>query len=126
MKALYVPSAVLALILLFSLWTGLYTEQRTAQWLTGLERTGELVEKESWDDAQSQLLAVHRDWEYYQASFHLFLEHQDLDAAEELFSGAIAACRKQDSAETSIHLEQLCTQLAFLAETQALNIQNIL
>lgn len=126
MKALYVPSAVLALVLLFSLWTGSYTEHRAAQWLTELDKTGRLIDEERWDDAQSQLLAVHRDWEYHQASFHLFLEHQDLDAAEELFSGVIAACKQHDRVETYIQLEQLRTQLAFLAETQALNIQNIL
>lgn len=126
MKALYIPVAVLAAILLLCLGTGSYINTCTEGWLDGLDKTSELIEKELWNDAQTQLLSVHRDWEHRQAVFHLFLEHQDLDEAEILFSGAIAACHERDSVEMRIHLKQLSTQMVFLAETQAVSFQNIL
>ena len=126
MKAFFIPSVTLAVILLISLWTGSYVNQLTEQWLTDLDSTGKMIDNGLWSDAQSQLLTVHQDWEHHQSSFHLFLEHQDLDAAEELFSGAIAACREENSTETLVWIHQLSTQLTFLAETQSVSIENIL
>lgn len=126
MKALYIPSAVLALILMLALWTGSYIDQCTTQWLTELEIINELLEKNLWTDAEAQLTAVLQDWERHRASFHLFLEHRDLDETEQLFSGASAACRERDSTELRICLQQLSTQLISLSETQSINIQNIL
>ena len=75
---------------------------------------------------ESNLLAVHKDWESRQKFFHLLIAHQDLDETEKYFSGALAACREQDSVELRILLSQLCTQFTFLGDTQELTLKNIL
>ncbi len=126
MKALLVPSAVLALVLTLSLWTGSYIDRCTCGWLIEIDTISSLIDVDLWDDAQTRLHDVYRSWKHHQSAFHLFLEHQDLVDTEELFSGAIASCLEQDSVELHIHLDQLSTQLVFLAETQAVSIQNIL
>ncbi len=126
MKALYIPITLLAIILLSSLTSSAYLQQRTEEWITLLEQCEAFLSEEQWERTQDCLRTAHTSWEQHATVLHMILEHQDLDEAEQLFSGAFAACREQDTEEFRIFLHQLTTQLQLLAETQVANLQNIL
>ena len=126
MKALYIPLALLALIVLSSLTTSSYLQQRTEEWIALLEQCDDFLSEEQWERTQDCLLTAHANWEEHATVLHMILEHQDLDEAEQLFAGAFAACQEQDIEEFRIFLRQLTTQLQLLAETQVANLQNIL
>lgn len=126
MKALYIPVALLALIVVSSLTTSAYLQQRTVEWTTLLQQCEDFLSEEQWERIQECLRTAHASWEEHDTILHMILDHDDLDEAEQLFSGAFAACQEQDREEFRIFLRQLTTQLQLLAETQVANLQNIL
>ena len=126
MKAFYIPAALLAVILGFSLWTGRYVELRTSHWTALLEETDAAAGEEDWPEARRRLDRAYGDWESSQTFFHTIMDHQELDGAEGLFAGAKAACAEQDDADFHMLLAQLMSQLRLLAETQSVSVKNIL
>ena len=124
MRAFYIPVTLLALILVFSLLTNRYVQQNTAQWIESLDAVTALADAEQWESVKERISEVQQDWLRHDVVHHVILKHQDLDAAEELFAGALAACHAKDGAELHIHLQQLITQLQFLAETQDARLEN--
>ena len=126
MKALYVPSFLLAFLLVVSLWVNSGVQRDTRQWLAAVDSVIELLPDEAWTEMEARLLSLYQNWDQRKTTLHMIMEHQDLDEAEKLFAGAFAACREQDSVELHILLEQLRTQILFLAETQQANVKNIL
>lgn len=126
MKALYIPAALLALILGYSLWAGRYVEQRTDHWIALLEQVDETARQENWADAGTRLRQVYEDWDGSQGFFHTIMDHSELDEAESLFAGAAAVCGQQDDGEFHLLLAQLMEQMRLLAETQSVSVKNIL
>lgn len=126
MKAFYIPTGLLVLILGFSLWTGQYVEQRTGHWNELLEETGQLARQEEWERAEERLKTAYADWSASQTFFHTIMDHSELDEAESLFAGAFAVCREEDDADFHMFLAQLISQLRLLAETQSLSVKNVL
>lgn len=126
MKTFYVPVCVLAVILGFSFWAGCYVEGRTEHWNTLLAETDKAVQQDNWTAAEEQLERIYSDWGDKQTFFHVIMEHEELDKAENYFAGAFAMCREEERSGTRIFLAQLMTQLHALAETQSLGIKNIL
>lgn len=126
MKAFYIPAGLLAAILGFSLWTGQFVEQRTTHWTDLLEETEHLAQQEDWKQAEKQLEKAYADWDSSQTFFHTIMDHDELDEAENLFSGAFAVCREEDSADFHMLLAQLMGQLRLLSETQSLSVKNVL
>ena len=126
MKNFYIPVGILAVILGFSLWSGRYVEQRTDHWNTLLEQADEEGRQERWEEAREQMDRLYGDWQGSQTFFHIIMDHEELDKAEELFAVAFAVCREEDDADFHQFLAQLMQQLKLLAETQQSSIKNIL
>ena len=126
MRALYIPTALLLVILALSLWVGHYTHTQTQQWVALLEEAGNLAQQEHWHAAKDILDRAHRNWDRSRTFYHTIIQHDALDEAEFFFTGAAAACSEEDAAEFQILLAQLITELQLLAETQQLSVQNIL
>ena len=125
MKAFYIPTALLILILGFSLWAGRYVEMRTHHWAEQLEQTYQAAAQEDWEEAERRLEEAYADWDSSQTFFHTIMEHDELDEAEKLFSGAFAVCQEEDDADFHQMLAQLSSQLRLLAETQSVSIKNV-
>lgn len=126
MKALFIPTGVLALILGFSLWTGRYVEIQTNQWLELLEAADLPAQENDWQLAEDRLRQVYGSWKSCQTFFHIIMDHDALDDVEESFAGAFAVCREAGSADFHMLLAQLAVQLELLAETQSVSIKNVL
>lgn len=125
MKAFYIPSFLLIFLLMVSLWVNSSVQQDTGQWISAVDGMVRLLEDDEWTEIEENILNLYEKWDRRKTTFHMIMEHQYLDDAEELFAGVFAACREQDSVELHILLEQLRTQLMFLAETQQVNLKNI-
>lgn len=126
MKNFYIPVGILAVILGFSLWSGRYVAQRTEHWSGLLEQADEAGHMEDWDAAREQMDRTYRDWQGSQTFFHIIMDHDALDDAEESFAGAFAVCQEAGSADFHMLLAQLAVQLELLAETQSVSIKNVL
>ena len=126
MRNFYIPVGILAVILGFSLWAGRYVELRTEHWTALLEQADQEGRLEKWDSAREQMDQIYADWQSSQTFFHIIMDHEELDHAEELFAGAFAVCREEDDADFHQLLAQLMEPLSLLSETQQTNIKNIL
>lgn len=126
MKNFYIPVGILAVILGFSLWAGRYVDLRTGHWNALLEQADQAGRQEEWASAREQMDKIYEDWQSSQAFFHIIMDHDELDDAENLFAGAFAVCREEDDADFHQLLAQLMKQLELLAETQQTNLKNIL
>ena len=126
MKAFYIPSFLLVLLFVVSMWVNSGVQRDTRQWLGAVDDMVERLDDDEWSEIERQIMELYGKWDQRKTVFHMIMEHQDLDEAEKLFAGAFAACREQDSVELHILLEQLRTQILFLAETQQANIKTIL
>lgn len=126
MKNFYIPAGILLVILGFSLWSGRYVELRTDHWNALLEQADREGGLENWNSAREQMDRIYEDWQGSQTFFHIIMDHEELDHAEELFAGVFAVCREEDGADFHQLLAQLMQQLDLLAETQQTNIKNIL
>jgi len=125
-KTLTIPTVILAAILIFSLWTGRYVEERTDNWATQLKETGESAGSGDWEEASTHLDRIYADWSDSQTFFHTIMEHEELDQAEDLFAGAFAMCREENAGEFHMFLARLMVQMEALAETQRMGLKNIL
>ena len=126
MKHFYIPAGILALILAASLWAGRYVSLSTERWSALLEQADEAGRREDWPAARERMEGAYQDWQGSQTFFHIIMDHDELDEAEDLFAGAFAVCREADSADFHMLLAQLQSQLRLLAETQCLSVKNVL
>ena len=126
MKALYIPVTLLTLILLFSVFTGVYVRQCTQDWVLLLEQCEEFLREEQWERTEDRLTRAYESWQEHSVTFHIILEHRDLEEAENIFSGAFAACRDRNGEDLSVLLRQLTSQILYIAETQEADVKNIL
>lgn len=126
MKAFYIPVILLTIILLFSIFAGVYVQQCTQDWVLLLEQCEGFLREEQWERTEDRLAKAYEGWQQHKVGFHIILEHRDLENAEIIFSGAFAACRDRNSEDLSVLLRQLISQIHFLAETQKADIKNIL
>lgn len=126
MKALYIPTALLAAILAFSLWAGGFIQGRSREWVELLDAADTMAQDENWAGAGARLRQVREGWDRTDAFFHTVLDHRELDEARSLLAGTTAACREQDDEDFHILLAQLKVHLQLMAETQAVSVKNIL
>ena len=126
MKALYIPTALLAAILAFSLGAEGFIQGRSREWVELLDAADTMAQDENWAGAGARLRQVREGWDRTDAFFHTVLDHRELDEARSLLAGTTAACREQDNEDFHILLAQLKVHLQLMAETQAVSVKNIL
>ena len=125
MKALWIPAAVLAVIITFSLWSGRHVEREIDGWIDALEEVDATAWQEEWQAADLGLRAVYADWTDAQSFLHTVVTHDELEKAESLFAGSFAVCREADSPDFHMLLAQLNAALEHIREAQAVSVRNI-
>lgn len=126
MRALTIPAAVLAAVLAFALWTGVYIQGRAEAWTDLLQEADRLAGEERWEETAEQLRRSYNSWKESRTFLHTVVEHDDLDEVETFFAAAFAACDEEDIPDFHTALNQLSEKLRLLAETQEISIKNIL
>ena len=126
MKRCLPPLAVLAAILVLSLWNGRVMEQRTSRWQAQLQQVRELAVAERWQAAEAALTDSYSDWSRSQTYRHIVTEHDAVDDAEAMYRRAMAFALEQESSEFRAELADLKDQLRLLAEMERFSLKNIL
>ena len=126
MKACCIPLVTLCMLLLFSILTNRYVQDSCTYWISELEVISTLVDSAQWEYAADHTQSILQDWQHHGSIFHMLLEHQDLDEAENLFYAALASIRTENIAEAQINIYLLISQLRFIASTQEAALENFL
>ena len=126
MKRCLPPLAVLAAILVLSLWNGSVMERRTSRWQAQLQQVRELAVAERWQAAEAALTDSYSDWSRSQTYLHIVTEHDAVDDAEAMYRRAMAFALEQEPSEFRAELADLQDQLRLLAEMERFSLKNIL
>ena len=126
MKRCLPPLAVLAAILVLSLWNGRVMERRTSRWQAQLQQVRELAVAERWQAAEAALTDSYSDWSRSQTYLHIVTEHDAVDDAEAMYRRAMAFAEEQESSEFRAELADLQDQLRLLAEMERFSLKNVL
>ena len=126
MKRCLPPLAVLAAILVLSLWNGRVMERRTSRWQAQLQQVRELAVAERWQAAEAALTDSYSDWSRSQTYLHIVTEHDAVDDAEAMYRRCLAFAATQEVTEFRAELADLRDQLRLLAEMERFSIGNVL
>ena len=120
------PLALLAVILVFSLWNSACVTRRTDRWRDQLQQADALAQAEDWPEAVNALTASYEDWSDHQTYLHIVTEHDAVDDAEAMYRRAAAFAAAQEPSELRAELADLNDQLRLLAEMERFSIKNVL
>ena len=126
MKRCLPPLAVLAAILVLSLWNGRVMERRTSRWQAQLQQVRELAAAERWQAAEAALTHSYSDWSRSQTYLHIVSQHDAVDDAEAMYHRCLAFAATQEVTEFRAELADLRDQLRLLAEMERFSIGNVL
>ena len=126
MKHWVPPFLVLALLFGGAMANARYVAQSVEDWCAGVETALAAAETEDWSGALDALDAVYGDWDARQTYFHIMVEHDELDAAENLFAVSRSSIESEDAEELRTNAAELLTQLRLLREMEEISIRNIL
>ena len=120
------PLLILAVLLLFCLWTGQRVGTDTERWRAPLIQSSEAALLGDWDAAGDLLFASYDDWRSRQFFLHVTVQHEVVEDAEAMYRRAIAFGDTEELSEFHAELSDLRDQLRLIAEMEALNIRNVL
>ena len=126
MKAFKIPVAVLVLLLLAALTDGFLLTKQCAAWTQTLDAAERAVIQEDWPHAQSALDDLTKNWSKWQTYLHILIDHAEIDHAEELLALCQLHIEEKDTAALRVTVSQLRSLFSLLAETEQLNIKNVL
>ena len=126
MRSCLTPIAILAAILAFALWNGSHMADSTDRWRDQLQQVDVLAQSEDWTGALEALSGSYDDWSEHQTYLHIVAEHDTVDDAEAMYRRALAFAATRELTEFRAEISDLRDQLRLLAETERLDIKNVL
>ncbi len=126
MKALKIPAAVLIFLLLVSLADAFLLTRQCTCWTGYLDETERHAMQEDWKQAQHAVRKLRDSWDSWQTYLHILIDHNEIDHGEELLSLCELHIEEKDTAALRVTVSQLRNQFSLLAETEQLNIKNVL
>ena len=120
------PLLILAVLLLFSLWTGRRVEADTERWRAPLIQSSEAALLGDWDAAGDFLAASYDDWQNRQLFLHIVVQHEVVEDAEAMYRRAKAFLDGRETEEYRAELADLIHQLLALQEQEELSWGNVL
>ena len=126
MKDLFIPAALLAALLALALWNARAVEKDVGPWCEILREASAAATREDWEAAKAHLDAFADSWQRRRTYYHIVLEHDELDDAEEFCARALSALSRRAGDAFAAETAALISQLRVLAEMQGLSVENIL
>lgn len=126
MRGILPPLALLAALLVFSLWNGDQIAGDTDRWRTQLEQADALAQAEDWSGASAALAESHRDWSRRQTYLHIVSQHSAVDEAEVMYRRCQAFAAAKEPAELRAETAALRQQLWLLAQMERFSLRNVL
>lgn len=125
-RMLLPPIFVLAALLAFSLWNIRHMEGETDRWREQLQGADRLALSGEWAEALDALWESYDDWSHSQTYLHIVSHHDAVDDAEAMYRRALAFAATRELTEFRAEISDLRDQLRLLAETERLDIKNVL
>jgi len=125
-KFLIVPLCMLFLLTAASLANAAHTESLVDSWCRDVNQAVNAAKSDDWAAAADSLTAAHDDWENNMTYFHIVLQHEELNDAQELFAQAQSYLSERELSDFCACSAALCSQLRVLSEMQQVSIKNIL
>ena len=119
MRAYGISVGILAAILVFSLWNSSYMTASTVRWREQLQQADAQAQSEAWTEAVDTLAGSYDDWSESQTYLHIVARHDTVD-------DALAFAATRELTEFRAEISDLRDQLRLLAETERLDIKNVL
>ncbi len=126
MKAMKIPAAILAVILLAALADGFVLTRQCEDWSAHVEQIEHAAVQQDWDAARDALESLTGSWEKWQTYLHILIDHDEIDQTEELLSLCQLHMEEKDTATLRVTVSQLRCMFSLLAEIEQLNIKNVL
>lgn len=126
MKAMKIPVAILAAILLAALADGFVLTRQCEDWSTHVEQMERAAVQEDWDTAQYALEDLTESWDKWQTYLHILIDHDEIDQTETLIALCKLHIEEKDTATLRVTVSQLRCMFSLLAEIEQLNIKNVL
>lgn len=126
MKALKIPVAILVLLLLAALTDGFLLTKQCAAWTQTLDAAESAAVQEDWALVQDTFNDLSHSWLNWQTYLHILIDHAEIDHAEELLALCRLHTEEKDTAALRVTVSQLRSLFSLLAETEQLNIKNVL
>lgn len=126
MKAMKIPVAVLIFLLLASLADAFLLTRQCALWTDYIDEMERHAMQENWAQAQDSADVLRENWGKWQTCLHILIDHDEIDHAEELMALCDLHIEENDTAALRVTVSQLRNQFSLLAETEQLNIKNVL
>ena len=126
MKAMRIPAAVLILLLLAALTDGFLLTKQCADWTAYAEKMEQSAIAGNWEQAQAELAGLSESWSDWQTWLHILIDHDEIDRAEELMALCRLYIEEKDTAALRTTVSGLRSLFSLLAETEQLNIKNVL
>ena len=126
MKAMKIPVAILVALLLASLADAFLLTKQCAYWTDHLDEMERNAIQADWTRAQDSADALKENWGKWQTYLHILIDHDEIDRAEELIALCQLHIEEKDTAALRVTVSQLRNHFSLLAETEQLNIKNVL
>ncbi len=126
MKYLFIPLALLGLLLGLSVWNAATVEVDIGPWCEALSAASQAADREDWAAAERTVLETQQAWEAKHPYFHIVTAHDELDQADALFASAGSYAADREEAAFRAAVAELIAQLRVVAEMQRLTVKNVL
>ena len=121
-----IPVAILVVLLLASLADAFLLTRQCTYWTAHVDEMERQAMQENWGQAQASADALRENWGKWQTYLHILIDHDEIDHAEELMALCELHIEEKDTAALRVTVSQLRSQFSLLAETEQLNIKNVL
>mgnify|MGYP000111514453 CR=1 FL=1 len=126
MKRMLPPILVLAALLAVSLWNIHHMDVETDRWRAQLQAADQLALSGEWAETLDALWESYDEWSRSQTYLHIVSHHDAVDDAEAMYRRALAFAATRELTEFRAEISDLRDQLRLLAETERLDIKNVL
>ncbi len=120
------PLAVLAALLLLSLWNAHALSAHSRRLLETLDDAEQRALAQQWTQAAELMESGYRDWHTRRTYLHIVSRHDAADGADALYQHCILYARAGDQLNFLAELATLREQIETLTDMERLSVGNIL
>ena len=126
MKRLWIAAALLAVILVGTMFNGWALEKTTSPLLLHLEQAADLARRGQWEGAEATTRQALAEWQDHYTYFHTILRHSDINEVQRQFSVVLKYLEVENIEEYCAANADLMTRIGLLAEMERASLANVL
>ena len=126
MKRCWIGAAVLAGVLLASIWVSSWTQAQSDLCIQDLDRAAELAQEENWPRAEALVKRSKKRWEQHRPLMAALASHEPMEQIDGLFAQAVTQSNLQDRNAFCAICAELTAGLWAMAMAHSFNWWNLL